>query len=218
MCNGWAESAWVRWCRAVGGCGGRLQVCWQLVDICYTIILSSDNWPDLSWTLINSWAVSGHGPSRDDTCSHHGSHLSHQWNSNMEQTYTTYTEVGLYVNNTRISFRLPKLRKPRFFRKKSFNLSNSISSSSQSSSTAASDSSSDWIKDFHARYNPLNTSTPVRNVSYNTNPLDCSGIKIYEDYEDLLQPREELYNIVTIDNRVIARLMFEDNRRQTMYL
>ena len=136
----------------------------------------------------------------------------------MEQTYTTYTEVGLCVNNTRISFRLPKLRKPRFFRKKSFNLSNSISSSSQSSSTAASDSSSDWIKDFHARYHPLNTSTPVRKVSYNTNPLDCSGIKIYEDYEDLLQPREELYNIVTIDNRVIARLMFEDNRRQTMYL
>merc|ERR1719225_1496619 len=83
----------------------------------------------------------------------------------MEQAdcqYREYTELGFHTNNIRIAVRFPniKLRRPRFWRRKQ-----KISSSSTSSVSSLS-SAEDWIRDFHARYNPLQveplTSTPAR--------------------------------------------------------
>ena len=123
---------------------------------------------------------------------------------------TTYTEIGIQLHNTRIAVRLPsiKLRRPRFWRRTHKVTSPSANPSSVSSSSLESSSSSDdWIKDFHDRYNPLNTSTPPRwprQVGEVGEMLNCSGVKIYEDYDDL-------YPVVAVaQNRVIARLKFSD--------
>ena len=123
---------------------------------------------------------------------------------------TTYTEIGIQLHNTRIAVRLPsiKLRRPRFWRRTHKVTSPSANPSSISSSSLESSSSSDdWIKDFHDRYNPLNTSTTTRRprqVGEVGEVLNCSGVKIYEDYDDL-------YPVVAVaQNRVIARLKFSD--------
>ena len=118
---------------------------------------------------------------------------------------TTYTEIGIQLHNTRIAVRLPsiRIRRPRFWRRTHKVTSPSVSSSSLESSS----SSDDWIKDFHDRYNPLNTSTPARRprqVGEVGEKLNLSGVKIYEDYDDL-------YPVVAVaQNRVIARLKFSD--------
>ena len=138
---------------------------------------------------------------------------------------TTYTEIGIQLHNTRIAVRLPsiKLRRPRFWRRTHKVTSPSANPSSVSSSSLESSSSSDdWIKDFHDRYNPLNPSAPARRprqvrevgevgeggevgeVGEVGEILNCSGVKIYEDYDDL-------YPVVAVaQNRVIARLKFSD--------
>lgn len=126
---------------------------------------------------------------------------------------TTYTEIGIQLHNTRIAVRLPsiRLRRPRFWRRTHKVTSPSANPSTVSSSSLESSSSSDdWIKDFHDRYNPLNTSTPARRprqvgeVGEVGEKLNLSGVKIYEDYDDL-------YPVVAVaQNRVIARLKFSD--------
>ena len=127
---------------------------------------------------------------------------------------TTYTEIGIQLHNTRIAVRLPsiKLRRPRFWRR-THKVTSPSANPSSVSSLESSSSSDDWIKDFHDRYNPLNTSTPARRprqvgevgeVGEGGEMLNCSGVKIYEDYD-------ELYPVVAVaQNRVIARLKFSD--------
>ena len=139
----------------------------------------------------------------------------------MMTDYQTYTEVGFLIHNTRFAIKIPsiRLRRPRFWRKKQRITSTSMTSSNSSSSFSY-DSSDDWIRDFHARYNPLNTSTPIRDLRRQTSSgvMNCSGVKIYEDYDDLDNvepPRNDYYKLVTVgDNRVIARLMFGDKDQE----
>ena len=134
----------------------------------------------------------------------------------MDLTHKTYTEIGIHLRHLTLTLRIPdiRLRRPRFWRRKQ-KISSSSSTSSSSSLTSSSPSSDDWIKDFHARYNPLNTSTPgpLRAVpDLRPSPvMNCSGVKIYEDYEDLedTEARGDYYNLVTVEqHKVIARLMF----------
>ena len=93
----------------------------------------------------------------------------------------------------------------------------SSSSSSSSPSSSSSSSSEDWIRDFHARYNPLQTerspyttSTPVR--THITAPtLNLTGVKIYEDFEDLegiLEETDTSFDVVNVNNIVIAKAVF----------
>ena len=47
--------------------------------------------------------------------------------------------------------------------------------------------------------------------------MNCSGVKIYEDYDDLddTRTRDDYYDLVTVEHhKVIARLMFGDNYRR----
>ena len=138
----------------------------------------------------------------------------------MDQTHQTYTEIGIHLHHLTLALRIPdiKLRRPKFWRRKQ-KISSSTSTSSSSSLTPSSSSSEDWIKDFHARYNPLNTSTPLRTVpDLRPSPvMNCSGVKIYEDYDDLEDTgaRGDYYDLVTVQhNKVIARLMFGDTYRR----
>ena len=145
------------------------------------------------------------------------------------ESYQHYLELGFTINNITIAVRIPhlKLRRPRFWRKKKTitSLSSSSSSSSNSSSSSSSFSSSeDWIKDFHARYNPLQTerspyitSTPVRsNVRPSSSPpLNITGVKIYEYLEDLAEISEEdenSFDVVNVNNVVIAKAVFSTLR------
>ena len=131
-----------------------------------------------------------------------------------------YVELGFRINNITLAIRLPhlKLRRPRFWRKKK-----TITSLSSSPSSSASSSSEDWIKDFHARYNPLHTerspyttSTPIRSgIKQGSSPtLNVTGVKIYEYLEDLAQMVEEeeeeyaKFDIVDFNNTVIAKAVF----------
>ena len=44
--------------------------------------------------------------------------------------------------------------------------------------------------------------------------MNCSGVKIYEDYDDLedTEARGDYYDLVTVEqNKVIARMMFGNN-------
>ena len=187
----------------------------------------------------------------------------------------TYTEIGIQINHFRFAVRFPQIRKLRFFRKKKVDLNESLedihsnidlypkiskicngrrrkferSSSLTTSSNKSSEGGDDhWIKDFHARYNPVLvraktevnedtasyglpdlTSTPVnlkirplnwiRDGGDDISSMNVSGVKIYENIEDGI--REMLgysgagsddlissYEIVTIDNRVLARAHF----------
>ena len=113
-------------------------------------------------------------------------------------TYSSYTELGFQINNLRFAF---------------------------SSPTASSD---DWIAEFHARYNPIHTvptttttmmsdnqasiltSTPVTiNRERSRTVLhDVSGVKIYEDLDELGEAFEnscdDSYEIVAVEhNKVI---------------
>ena len=137
----------------------------------------------------------------------------------MDQTHKTYTEIGIHLRHLTLTLRIPdiKLRRPRFWRRKQ-KISSSSPTSSSSSLTSSSPSSDDWIKDFHARYNPLTTSTPgpLRAVpDLRPSPvMNCSGVKIYEDYDDLedTEARGDYYDLVTVEqHKVIARLMFGNN-------
>ena len=148
-------------------------------------------------------------------------------NTEEMENYQHYLELGFTINNLTIAVRIPqiKLRRPRFWRKKKTitSLSSSSSNSSSSSSTSFS-SSEDWIRDFHARYNPLQTerspyitSTPVRsNVRPRTSPaLNVTGVKIYEYLEDLAEISEEeenSFDVVNVNNVVIARAVFSTLR------
>ena len=142
--------------------------------------------------------------------------------ADMDQTHKTYTEIGIHLHHLTLALRIPeiKLRRPKFWRRKQkISSSSSSSTSSSSSLTPSSSSSDDWIKDFHARYNPLNTSTPLRAIpDMRPSPvMNCSGVKIYEDYDDLedTRTRDEYYDLVTVEHhKVIARLMFGDNYRR----
>ena len=186
----------------------------------------------------------------------------------------TYTEIGIQINHFRFAVRIPRIRKPRFLRTQKVDLNASVINiesnidlykkyskmfngrrrkfESSSSLTMASSKSFEggddhWIKDFHARYNPVLaraktegsedtavygfpdlTSTPVNLKILPLNRiqdvgdeshLNVSGVKIYENIEDGI--REMLgysgagsddlnssYEIVTIDNRVLARAHF----------
>ena len=157
-------------------------------------------------------------------------------------SYSSYTELGFQINNLRFAVRIPsvKMRRPKFWRKKMTVHSVGSSSSSASSSTSSSSSSDDWIAQFHARYNPVHptttnttmlsnnpspclTSTPV---TLNILPLnrekrrtvlhDVSGVKIYEDMEEVGDASEDTssdtddsYEIVSVENnKVIARATF----------
>ena len=98
----------------------------------------------------------------------------------MEQTYhTMYTEVGLQIHNFKFALRLPKMRKPKLFRRSKHKSESSddefaslkaellrkynrvgakkVSSTSTNSINASSEDSEgdDWMRDFHRRYNPL---------------------------------------------------------------
>ena len=144
----------------------------------------------------------------------------------MEPQFETFYEVGFSIKSAKFFIRVPsvKLRRPRFWRRKQKISSASLSSNTPSASSLNSSSSpsDDWIRDFHERYNPLNTSTPVRCNKNKTaenqiisriqrQVMNCSGVKIYEDYDDLFEPRDEQFDLVNAENnRVIARLMFSD--------
>ena len=129
--------------------------------------------------------------------------------------YRDFVELGFRINNITVAIRLPHVRLRRFWRKKKTQITSLSSSSSSSSSTSS--SSEDWIRDFHARYNPLHTerspyttSTPVR--THITAPtLNLTGVKIYEDYEDLAGLSEETdasFDVVNVNNIVIAKAVF----------
>ena len=143
--------------------------------------------------------------------------------------YQHYTELGFTINRVTLAVRLPhiKLRRPRFWRKKKTitSMSSSSSNSSSSSSSSSSFSSSeDWIRDFHARYNPLQTerspyitSTPIHPSlkPSRSPPLNVTGVKIYEYLEDLAEISEEeenSFDVVNVNNVVIARAVFSTLR------
>ena len=132
--------------------------------------------------------------------------------------YQHYVELGFRVNNITVAIRLPhiKLKRPSFWRRK-----RTITSLSSSTSSSASSSSEDWIRDFHARYNPLHTerspfttSTPVRTATQpgRSPTLNVTGVKIYEYLEDLAEIVEEeedaKFDIVDFNNIVIAKAVF----------
>ena len=111
----------------------------------------------------------------------------------------------------------------------------SASSSTSSSSSSSSPPSDDWIAQFHARYNPIQTATinSVTMMSDNPSPSPClastpvrlsrerskitlhdvSGVKIYEDMDDIGEASEDTsddsYEIVAVENnRVIGKATF----------
>ena len=92
----------------------------------------------------------------------------------------TYTEIGIMFGNLRIAVRIPKMKKPKFFRgkvkrecfdegswrdelmrrynkvnTKPSSSSSSLATSSSTSSTGLIDDDAQWIRDFHERYNPV---------------------------------------------------------------
>merc|ERR1712060_142352 len=137
-----------------------------------------------------------------------------------------------------------RIRRPRFWRKKmSVNsreeTTPTLSGSSKTSSTPSlsSPSTEDWIAQFHALYNPIHTTTPTSMpyipspcltstpVKLGTNHLvrersrvtlhDMSGVKIYEDLEDVEVEdtpeniSDDCYQIVAVDNnKVIGKATF----------
>ena len=132
--------------------------------------------------------------------------------------YRDFVEVGFRINNITVAIRLPHVRLRRFWRKKKTQITSlSSSSSSSSPSSSSSSSSEDWIRDFHARYNPLQTerspyttSTPVR-THITTQTLNLTGVKIYEDFEDLegiLEETDTSFDVVNVNNIVIAKAVF----------
>merc|ERR1712129_98055 len=153
-------------------------------------------------------------------------------------SYSQYTELGFQINNVTFAVRIPsvKIRRPRFWRKKMSvnNQEDGVATLSASSSTSSSSSSScppsdDWIAQFHARYNPIQTATmnSVTMMSDNPSPStpvrlsrersritlhDVSGVKIYEDMDDIGEASEDTsdsYEIVTVENnRVIGKATF----------
>ena len=118
--------------------------------------------------------------------------------------------------------------------------SSSPYSSSPSSTSSTTSSSDDWIAQFHARYNPVHpTTTNTTMLSDNPPPCltatpvtlsilplnrerrrtvlhDVSGVKIYEDMEEVGDASEDTssdtddsYEIVSVENnKVIARATF----------
>lgn len=183
-----------------------------------------------------------------------------------------YTEIGIQINHFRFAIRIPKIRKPRLFRIKNVDLNASFedmtskmdlyqkyskflnsrrkkfeSSSSLTTSSSKSFEDDHWIKDFHARYNPVLSREKTANLEDTTNygfpdltstpvnlkirplnriqdggdesDLNVSGVKIYENIEDGIREMlgysgagaehlDESYEIMTIDNRVLARAHF----------
>merc|ERR1712129_14052 len=165
-------------------------------------------------------------------------------------SYSQYTELGFQINNVTFAVRIPsvKIRRPRFWRKK-MSVNNqedgiatlSASSSTSSSSSSSSPPSDDWIAQFHARYNPIQTATinTVTMMSDNPSPCltstpvrlsrersritlhDVSGVKIYEDMDDIGEASEntseDSYEIVAVENnRVIGKATFGTYSRGTL--
>ena len=128
--------------------------------------------------------------------------------ANIMEGYQTYTEVGFLIHNTRFSIKIPniRLRRPRFWRKKQRITSTSMTSSNSSSSFSYA-SSDDWIRDFHARYNPLNTSTPIRDLRRQTTIISPS-------YKNIVQSNFPFCNNLSLRRRhciTLYCLLFRNN-------